>query len=165
MEACIDQTDFVKALEQQVTPLRKYAIWLTKDPEDANDLTQETFIAAYQNHHRYVFNGSLSAWLRRILFNKYVNHFKRSKRLVSLDTVDQQSAAYTRKEMDPLGTLIGDEILETIQGLDQRYRDAISLRIRGFKYHEIAERLDVPEGTVKNRIFHARQQLQNRLST
>ena len=161
---CMEKADFAQALEQQVTSLRKYAAWLTKDTEEAHDLTQETLVAAWLNRHRFVFNGSIAAWLRRILFNKYVNQHKRSKRLLSLQDVDQGVLDSMLKDIDPLEDLIGASIEQEVGKLENRYRDPIEMRIRGFKYHEIAKRLDIPEGTVKNRIFEGRRLLRQKLS-
>ncbi|MEM9328135.1 MAG: RNA polymerase sigma factor [Bacteroidota bacterium] len=164
VDGCMERSDFAKALEQHISPLRNYAMWLTKDHEEAQDLTQETLASAFVNHHRYVFNGSFSAWLRRILFNKYVNQRKRAKRMSSMEDMDQHTIETILKETDPLQNLIALNIEEEIQKLEDRYRLPMLLRIRGFKYHEIALKLDIPIGTVKNRIFEARQVLLKKLS-
>ena len=152
---------------------------LTSDPEEARDLTQETFLRAFQNIDRFRGDASLKTWLYRIAINQARNRWRwwrRRKRdvTVSLDATDEQREkplAETLPGNDDLNpeqeTLAREretQLRDALIGLRQAYREAVILRdVDGFSYEEIAATLQISIGTVKSRISRGRMELRHTL--
>ena len=153
---------------------------LTDDAEDARDLTQETFMRAFQNIERFRGEASLRTWLYRIAINLARNRWrwwrrKKRDKTVSLETPlasDDETPLWSRLSSDantPEEDLLAHERQVALQSaltdLSQPFREAVLLRdIEGLTYEEIAAALDVNLGTVKSRIARGRNELKNRLS-
>ena len=152
---------------------------LTSDPEEARDLTQETFLRAYQNIDRFRGDASLKTWIYRIAINQARNRWrwwKRRKRdvTVSLDATDEQREqplAATlpnnddlNPEQEALAREREDQLRDALLGLRSSYREAVILRdVEGFSYEEIAATLQISIGTVKSRISRGRMELRHAL--
>lgn len=149
---------------------------MTSNHEDANDLTQETFIKAYQALQSFKGTSSFFTWLYRIAVNKTINHLKQRRRRnhISLNDLDLNA------EHDPdIVALISDktprrdvnlaELQEklnaALQRLSEVHRLVVTLHdIQGLSHDEISQIMDCNVGTVRSRLFYARQQLQAYLS-
>ena len=152
---------------------------LTADAEEARDLTQETFLRAFQSINRFRGEASLKTWIYRIAVNQARNRWRwwrRRKRdvTVSLDATDErhtQPLGATLRDNDALDpeqeTLAHEregQLREALLGLRQSYREAVILRdVEGFSYEEIADTLEISIGTVKSRISRGRLELRRKL--
>jgi RNA polymerase sigma-70 factor (ECF subfamily) len=152
---------------------------LTSDAEEARDLTQETFLRAFQSISRFRGDANLKTWIYRIAVNQARNRWRwwrRRKRdvTVSLDATDdrhtQPLGATLRNEdaVDPEQETLAREregqLREALLGLRQSYREAVILRdVEGFSYEEIAGTLQISIGTVKSRISRGRLEMRRKL--
>jgi RNA polymerase sigma-70 factor (ECF subfamily) len=152
---------------------------LTSDAEEARDLTQETFLRAFQSVNRFRGDANLKTWIYRIAVNQARNRWRwwrRRKRdvTVSLDATDdrheQPLGATLRNDdaVDPEEETLAHEregqLRDALLGLRQSYREAVILRdVEGFSYEEIAETLEISIGTVKSRISRGRLELRHKL--
>ncbi len=155
--------------------LKTFAFHLTYNEEDANDLVQETFMKAHRFADRYIEGTNAKAWLFKILKNAYINEYrKRSKRPTKVDLEDFISYHDTDEDKGATGYLdlreeifeniMGDEVTIAINSLPVDFRTVILLcDIEGFKYEEIAKIIDIPIGTVRSRLFRARNMLKEKL--
>src|SRR2546421_2201488 len=152
---------------------------LTNDPEEARDLTQETFLRAFQSIDRFRGDSSLKTWIYRIAINQARNRWRwwrRRKRdvTVSLDATDEHrdkplaatlpSDNSPSPEQETLAHEREAQLREALQGLRRSYREAVILRdVEGFSYEEIARTLQISIGTVKSRISRGRLELRHQL--
>ncbi|MDX2302593.1 MAG: RNA polymerase sigma factor [Microscillaceae bacterium] len=155
------------SIDQVSQALKPFALRLTKDMEEANDLLQETLLKAFNNRDKYTEGTNLKAWLYTIMKNTFITNYQRLvRRNTFIDTTDNlhylnsnnnaiENLAYSEFAMEDIRRALND--------LDEVYQLPFLMHFRGFKYHEIAENLDIPIGTVKNRIHIARKELKSRL--
>jgi len=152
---------------------------LTSDAEEARDLTQETFLRAYQNIDRFRGDASLKTWIYRIAINQARNRWRwwrRRKRdvTVSLDATHEQrdqplaSTLPNNDDLNPEQETLARErenqLRDALLGLRRSYREAVILRdVEGFSYEEIASTLRISIGTVKSRISRGRMELRHAL--
>jgi RNA polymerase sigma-70 factor (ECF subfamily) len=152
---------------------------LTTDAEEARDLTQETFLRAFQSIDRFRGDSSLKTWIYRIAINQARNRWRwwrRRKRdvTVSLDATDEHrdkplaatlpSDNSPSPEQETLAHEREAQLREALQGLRRSYREAVILRdVEGFSYEEIARTLQISIGTVKSRISRGRLELRHQL--
>lgn len=144
-----------------------FALSLTKDREDAQDLVQESTLRALTYRDRYQDNTNFRAWLYTIMKNTFINNHRRSKRTKSLmDSVERERSVVrqVRTSASSESTLVRSELESSLQRLESSFRQPFLLHHEGFKYHEIADQLGIPIGTVKSRIHQARQRLMGMLT-
>lgn len=140
---------------------------LTKDAEDANDLLQETAMKAFLNRDKFSDGTNLKAWLYTIMKNTFITNYQRMvRRNTFIDTTDNlhyinSSDALT--ENLAFSTFAMRDINQAIERLDENFKRPFLMHFNGYKYHEIAEQLSIPIGTVKNRIHIARKELKDNL--
>ena len=153
------------------------ALRMTRNPQDAEDLVQETMLRAYRAFDRFEAGTNLKAWLFRILTNAYINTYRKRQRepqKVSADEVEEFDLYQelkdhgTQFEATPesivLDSLVDSDIIDAIEDLPEQFRLAVVLSdIEGFSYAEMAEIMDVPMGTVMSRLHRGRKALQKRL--
>jgi len=154
------------------------AMRMTRNPADAEDLVQETYLKGYKAYERFEAGTNLRAWLFRILTNTYINSYrKKQRRPIETDLADVEDLYLYRRmggaEVATMGRSAEDELLESlteaevkeaVENLPEQYRLAVLLAdVEGFAYKEIAEILDVPIGTVMSRIHRGRKALQKEL--
>ncbi len=161
--------EFSYNLDNLSSSLRPFALKLTRDHEDANDLLQETMLKAYTNRDKYTDGTNLKAWLYTIMKNTFItNYQKMVRRSTFIDTTDNlhfiNSSSNTIQNR-AYGDFTQKDIDNALLKLSDTYKVPFLLHFRGFKYHEIADRLNIPIGTVKNRIHIARKELKEKLKT
>lgn len=153
------------------------ALRMTRNPADAEDLVQETFLRAYRSWHQFEPGTNLKAWLFRILTNLFISAYRRRQREPATVLVDGDESfdlyaalAHNGAGADPspesivVGNLVDDEVKAALDALPGEYRMAVLLAdVEGFSYKEIAEILSIPIGTVMSRIHRGRKALQKSL--
>jgi len=141
--------------------LTPFAISLTRDYESARDLCQETLCKALVYREKYQSGTNIKAWLFTIMRNIFINNYRRNarKRIV-IDTVRYFEQQYVPSSESSLRL---KEINAAIYGLPSIFKKACLLYFQGYKYHEIADALNEPLGTIKSRIHFARKILQNKI--
>ncbi|MBT8190545.1 MAG: sigma-70 family RNA polymerase sigma factor [Saprospiraceae bacterium] len=167
---------FEKELLPHIDALKTFAFHLTYDEDDANDLVQETYLKAHRFIDRYIQGTNAKAWLFKILKNAYINHYrKRSKQptrvdfedIVSYhDSDDSSFTGYLDLREELFDSMMGDEVTIAINALPIDFRTVVLLcDVEGFTYEEISKIIDVPIGTVRSRLFRARNMLKEKLKT
>ncbi len=152
------------------------ALGMTRNPADAEDLVQETYLKAYSRFDSYRPGTNIKAWLYRILTNTYITQYRKVQRepkRARTDTVEnwQQVQAAENDgsqlrsaETDALDNLPNQQIREALEDLPEQFRLAVFLAdVEGFSYREIAEMTDVPVGTVMSRLHRGRKALRSAL--
>lgn len=148
--------------------LRYFALSLTHNEEESNDLLQETLLKAFTYREKFRADTNLKAWLYTIMKNIFINNYRKNvKKQLILDS--SRDAYYlnipqTSRTNDPETSIFSEEIASKINKLGEEYRMPFLMYFEGFKYKEIAEELSLPIGTVKSRIFLARKQLMEELA-
>ena len=159
--------EFSFAIEQLSHSLRPFALRLTKDVEDANDLLQETALKAITHKEKFAEGTNLKAWMYTIMKNTFITNYQRLvRRNTFIDTTDNLhylNAPGQVAENLAYASFTMDDINKAFDEVDDAYKVPFLMYFRGFKYHEIAEQLAIPIGTVKNRIHIARKELKARL--
>lgn len=159
--------EFNNQVEQSSQSLYSFAYNLTKNIEDAKDLIQETTYRALLNRDKFKMDTNLKAWLYTIMKNIFINNYRRQvKRQTVTDETENQFYINTlaKTTVNEGEVRLGlTEIENALADIDENIRVPFVMYFEGYKYHEIAEHLDIPLGTVKSRIFFARKELQRRL--
>lgn len=159
--------EFGYKIENLTPSLKPYALKLTKDGEEANDLLQETVFKAYNNRDKFQDGTNLKAWMYTIMRNTFITNYQRMvRRNTFIDTTENNhfiNSSNSVIENDAKGNFMMKDIKAAIDGLKDMYKIPFTMYFRGFKYHEIADKLNIPIGTVKNRIHIARKELKKGL--
>ncbi len=148
--------------------LLNFAYMLTSNRDDAHDLMQDTTLKALDNADKYVENTNFKGWVFTIMRNIFINNYRRVMR--SATVVDQTEDLYHLNICQDSGidspeeSFSVQEITAAINEFPEKYRIPFSMHVAGYKYNEIAEETGLPLGTVKSRIFFARQELQARFA-
>lgn len=151
--------------------LYRVALRLTANPSDADDLVQETMLKAFRAWDQYEKGTNAKGWLLTILRHAFINEYRRRTRHpenVDLDTIEPFAVFGEIQDEDPQGAffdkIVDDEVLKAIDQLPETFRETLVLSdVEGMSYQEIAKILEIPVGTVKSRLFRARQALQGKL--
>ena len=158
---------FRKDLLAVQAELLRFAYKLTSDREEANDLFQETSLKALDNEDKYEPDTNFKGWMYTIMRNIFINNYRKIVREQTF--VDQTENLYHLSLPQDSGFASTEgaydlkEMHRIVNSLPRDYKVPFSMHVSGFKYREIAERLGLPLGTVKSRIFFTRQKLQEEL--
>ncbi|NDV80523.1 RNA polymerase sigma factor [Bacteroides sp. 51] len=159
--------DFKRDLVSVQDELLRFAFKLTANREEANDLLQETSLKALDNEDKYAPDTNFKGWMYTIMRNIFINNYRKVVREQTyVDQTDNlyhlnlpQDSGFESTE----GAYDLKEMRRVVNALPSDYRVPFSMHVAGFKYREIADKLDLPLGTVKSRIFFTRQRLQEEL--
>ncbi len=147
--------------------LFSFALKLTLNEEEAHDLVQDTTLKALDNEAKFVDNANFSGWMMTIMRNIFINNYR--KRIRENTVVDSTEDLYHLNlsqesgVQTPDGAYAAGEISALLNGFPADYRKPFAMRIAGYKYEEISEKLNMPLGTVKSRIFFTRKRLRELL--
>jgi RNA polymerase sigma-70 factor, ECF subfamily len=173
-----DQARFEEQAMEHMPSLYTAAMRMTRNPADAEDLVQETFLKAFRAFGSFKEGTNLKAWLYRILTNTYINTYRAKQRRpdqTELDEVEdlflyrrlgglEAVAAGRSAEDEALDLFTDDDVKAALESLPEIFRMPVLLAdVEGFAYKEIAEIMDVPIGTVMSRLHRGRKALQKSL--
>jgi RNA polymerase sigma-70 factor (ECF subfamily) len=168
-----------RAFEREMLPhldaLFNFAIRLTSDPVDAQDLVQETMVKAFRFFASYEKGTNAKAWLFRILKNSYINSYRRVSKMPAMVDYEEVSVFYETIRSERTDTtdleelMFRDKMDDTVSGalarLPEDFRTVVLLcDVEGFTYEEIANMLDVPIGTIRSRLHRGRNLLRDELA-
>jgi len=173
-----DQAEFAELAMPYMSALYSAALRMTRNPADAEDLVQETYLRAYRGFGGFREGTNLKAWLYKILTNTFINTYRAKKRRPlesDLDDVEdlylyrrlgglEAATAGRSAEDELLDIYTDDEVKRALEELPEQFRMAVMLAdVEGFSYKEIADILDIPIGTVMSRLHRGRKGLQKKL--
>jgi RNA polymerase sigma-70 factor, ECF subfamily len=154
------------------------ALRMTRNPADAEDLVQETYLKAYRAYNTFQEGTNLKAWLYKILTNTFINSYRSRKRRPEQTEFDEGEDLYLFRrlggleaarsgrsaEEEVMDHFTEDDVKAAVEALPEQFRMAVLLAdVEGFSYKEIADILDVPIGTVMSRLHRGRRSLQKAL--
>lgn len=159
---------FESMVQKESSSLRSLAMQLTKNIDDANDLVQDTVLKALKYQDKFSEGTNFKGWLFTIMKNSFINNYRRMvKRNTFLDATDNNyflDLPSHKTENQAELNFIRKDLDVAINSLPIELKITFMLNIEGFKYHEIAEELNTPIGTVKTRIFVTKRILRKKLS-
>src|SRR3954451_19126410 len=173
-----DRARFADLAMEHMNSLYSGALRMTRNPADAEDLVQETYLKAYRGFGGFEEGTNLKAWLYRILTNTYINTYRAKKRRPDETDLDEVEDLYLYRrlgglegatagrsaEEELLDQLTDSEVKDALEALPEQFRMAVLLAdVEGFAYKEIAEILDIPIGTVMSRLHRGRKAMQKQL--
>lgn len=173
-----DRARFSELAMEHMGALYTAALRMTRNPADAEDLVQETYLKAYRAFDTFTEGTNLRAWLYRILTNTYINSYRAAKRRPEVSDVEDVEDLYLYRKVAGDGTgpggrsaeeevlngITDDEVKAALESLPDNFRMAVLLAdVEGFSYKEIADITCVPIGTVMSRIHRGRRALQKAL--
>lgn len=168
------QEDFEEEIIPHLDAMYNFALRLTSDPSDAEDLVQDTIVKAFRFFSSYEKGTNAKAWLFRILKNSYINNYRKKSKKPSQVDYDEVSTFYETIRAERTDTsdledkmfreLIDDDISNALDELPEDFRTVVLLcDVEGFTYEEIANMLDVPIGTIRSRLHRGRNLLKAQL--
>lgn len=166
--------DFEREAVPHMDALYNFALKMTGDSDEADDLVQETYLKAFRFFDKFEKGTNCKAWLFRIMKNTYINKYRKETK--EPDKVDYEDVENFYENVKPSSTdsahlekdiydnLLDDELSEAINSLPEDFKTVVILcDIEGFTYEEIADFIDVPVGTVRSRLHRARKMLFTKL--
>ncbi|HEU4477280.1 MAG TPA: sigma-70 family RNA polymerase sigma factor [Pyrinomonadaceae bacterium] len=146
--------------------LYRVAMWLEKNPAQAEDLVQETFVAALRSFHRFENGTNCRAWLIKIMYHTLGKRRRRESRLRIVADAEEQIAETVAFEPPTPQHITEQEILEALKRLPHQFQEVVILSdVEEMTYKEIAEALSIPAGTVMSRLHRGRRILRIELAT
>jgi RNA polymerase sigma-70 factor (ECF subfamily) len=147
------------------------ALRYTKNPDDARDLVQDTYLKAFASFHQFEPGTNLKAWLYRVLTTTFINNYRKKQRQPMISNAEledwqiAEAASHTSDqgksaEVEALEKMPDSDVKRALQEIPEEFRMAVYFSdVEGFSYKEIAEILDIPTGTVMSRLHRGRKQL------
>ena len=148
--------------------LKTFTRRFTNDKEESHDLVQDTILKALTYRNKFRENTNLKGWLFTIMRNTFINNYRKNQRTKT--SHDDTKELYflnvedTHTFSSPGSNFEYKDIWNQVNSLRDELLVPFKMHTSGYKYHEIAEHLNIPIGTVKNRIFHARKEIQSKLA-
>ena len=168
MDSLRSNVAFEPAALEHIDALYGYAMTLTRDTTEAEDLVQETYVRAARAANRPDVDSNLKGWLFVIMRNAWLNQIRHKNSgplFVELEANESTHEAQDNPHVVYLRKLEREQVRQAIESLPDAYREIVVLRdIEGFTYQEIATVLDCPAGTVMSRLGRARGRLRKLLS-
>jgi RNA polymerase sigma factor (sigma-70 family) len=160
--------EFNQLLLQNTDFLKPFAVTLTKDQETAKDLLQETMYRALANQEKYNVGTNIKAWLYTIMRNIFINNYRRKAKQNTIfdNSTNDFLLDYNQSTIDngAESNLRMKDIYAAIHSLPDIFKQPFMLYFEGYKYHEIADNLGEPLGTIKSRIHFARRLLKEQIN-
>ena len=159
---------FNSNLEKIEDLLFGFAMKLTKNREDAKDLMQETLMRSFSKRDRFNDGTNFKAWMTTIMYNSFVNHYRKRRTRNKIETPIEtcELAIDNKPATDNVQSVIMHKELEQmVTDLPEDYQVPFQMFFEGYRYDEISEKVGIPMGTVKSRIFYARKRLQEKVAT
>lgn len=161
--------EFNNMVNSHSLSLKMHALNFTKDAEDANDLVQDTMLKAIRFYQNFQEGTNFKGWLFVIMKNTFINNYRKSAKAKTLVTQDDEISSanlmYSAERNGSVSKMIIDDIQKALKCIPEAYSIPFVKYFEGFKYHEIADELNIPLGTVKTRIHVAREMLKKYLKT
>ena len=161
----MEKRDFTQGILAMESDLHRFAYKLTANRDSANDLVQDCVLQALDNHEKFIHAKNLKGWMYTIMRNIFVNNYRRAARemniiddnysinqqnLIEDEDADRFESAYDMKQL-----------YRVIHSIPEDMKIPFQMFVAGFKYREIAEKLGLPMGTVKSRLFFIRKRLKD----
>lgn len=160
----MQKSEFFNQIPVLTKSLKPFALNMTKNHEDMEDLIQDTYMRAINNFDKFQQGTNIKAWLFTIMKNIFINEYRRKQRQqTTTDNTENQSLLNNGKNKTfnlAERTILEDELNHAITSIKPDLSHPFMMHFQGFKYEEIADKLDLPLGTVKSRIFLARKEMQ-----
>jgi len=159
--------EFNHQLSQLRGTLELFTLRFTNNAEEGQDLVQDTYLKALTYRERFIENTNLKGWLYTIMKNIFINNYRKQKR--SKTTLDNTENLYHLNVPEkhtfnlPDSSLEYSQLMSSVEKTKEDFLVPFKMYLEGYKYHEISEKLNIPIGTVKTRIFYARKDIQERL--
>jgi RNA polymerase sigma-70 factor (ECF subfamily) len=181
-EKTVSEHELRRLFEEQALPfmdqLYGAAMRMTRNPADASDLVQETFVKAFAAFRQFRQGTNLKAWLYRILTNTFINTYRKNQRNPYQGTIDEledwqlggaesvtQSISARSAEADAIDHLPSSAVKDALQAIPEDFRMAVYFAdVEGFSYQEIADIMKTPVGTVMSRLHRGRRLLRGLLA-
>ena len=139
----------------------------TSDKDESHDLVQDTMLKALIYRDKFRENTNLKGWLFTIMRNTFINNYRKHQRVRKVSDHAQEFIFQSTEDEHtfnrPHETLEFKDIWKNVNDLREELRAPFKMNYTGYKYQEIADHLGIPLGTVKNRIYHARKEIQKKL--
>ena len=161
----MDEQKFQKQILSLDSALLGFSRRFCSSEDDRHDLTQDTLLKAWSNKEKFSEGTNLKAWVFTIMRNTYINSFnkKQKRKTFTLsEDISEYEQQYFVDTYTPEDYINQQELTDSINSLEDQYQNPLTMYHEGFKYEEIAEELNIPVGTVKNRIFTARKKVVNK---
>jgi RNA polymerase sigma-70 factor (ECF subfamily) len=164
----MNNQNFKEAILSMQGKLNHFAITLTCNSEDAEDLVQDTYLKVLSSEDKYEQDTNLKAWVLTIMRNTFINDYRKRKRINEVmnnhtDISSIKQFLLQSPERADINYYV-KEINKQISKIEEQQRIPFEMFLDGYQYKEIAEKMNISMGTVKSRIFFARKKLQNILS-
>lgn len=160
-------TEFTSQITRMQSELKQFTYRFTRNPEESQDLVQDTLMKAFTYRDKFREDTNLKGWLFTIMRNTFINNYRKAK--LAKTSTDNTKELYflniaeTHTFNRPEKSVEFKEMWKSVNEIREELQIPFKMYTTGYKYHEIAEHLNIPIGTVKNRIFHARKEIQKKL--
>lgn len=159
---------FQEKLVDLQSNMLSFALMLTNNKDDAYDLLQDTTLKALDNEAKYTPNTNFKGWVFTIMRNIFINKYRRMVKSATIidrteDLYMLNNVSFNDTQTTPEDSYAEHEIMKAINSFSDDYKIPFSMHLAGYQYAEIAEKMELPLGTIKSRIYYARQYLQVKL--
>ena len=159
--------EFNTMVLRQAGSLRSYALHFTHDADDANDIVQDTMLKAITYYNKFKEGTNLKGWLYTIMKNTFINNYRRFIKMNTFvtksDEISSPNLVFSSTKNNGEAKFVMDDLRRALDRLPEDYYVPFTMYFEGHKYHEIADHLEIPIGTVKTRIHVARKLLKKSL--